>query len=40
MVQGDNPNSIDQRLKAFISPKLRVEAPKAGPAPETQAAEG
>lgn len=33
MVQGDNPNSIDQRLKAFIAPKLRVDAPKPGAAP-------
>ncbi|MDA1312964.1 MAG: MotA/TolQ/ExbB proton channel family protein [Acidobacteria bacterium] len=29
MVQGDNPNSIDQRLKAFIAPKLRDAPPKA-----------
>ena len=36
MVQGDNPNSIDQSLKAFIAPKLRVEAPKAAPV-ETEA---
>lgn len=33
MVQGDNPNSIDQRLKAFIAPKLRVDADKAEQAP-------
>ena len=31
MVQGDNPNSIDQRLKAFIAPKLRVDAEKTEP---------
>jgi len=39
MVQGDNPNSIDQRLKAFIAPKLRVDAPKAASAEASAAGE-
>lgn len=41
LAQGDNPNAIDQKLKAFLSPKAREEKPQGKqPAaePEEQAA--
>jgi len=41
LVQGDNPNAIDQKLKAFLSPKAREGKPaekQPSPEPEGQAA--
>ncbi len=41
LAQGDNPNAIDQKLKAFLSPRAREEKPKAeaaAPEPEEQPA--
>ncbi len=39
LAEGHNPNAIDQKLRAFISPKLR-EAEGGGDVPEGGAAEG
>jgi chemotaxis protein MotA len=41
LAQGDNPNAIDQKLKAFLAPKAREGKPAAerpAPEPEGQAA--